>query len=814
MGKRTSHGNATATATGTRPPDSSEREEPQEWWRRREDIRLLLGTGAFVDDITRPGQLWMRVVRSSVAHGVIESIKTAEARAMPGIRAILTASDLDEVPVVPLRLKANSELEAFTQPVLARSKVRYVGEPIAVVVATSPRSAEDAAELVQVNIDSLPAGLEVDVPHESAVWDGSDGDELCSYTAAVGDFAEVLRLADCVVSEEFTTGRDTGLPLETRGLIAEWSQDDATLHLWGPTKFLRFTRESVARWFKLSEEHVHCHHVDVGGMFGTRGELYPEDFLVPWAARVVNAPVKWIEDRSEHLVSINHSRGQKHRITLAAAASGEFLGLRSESWVDMGAYSRPIGGRVVEISAESLPGPYRWPTLDLHSRGIATNKTPVGTMRGPGTFDTTFARERLVDMVAAELGRDPIELRRQNLITAAELPYVQEFGDQMHSAVYDSGDYPQLLSALLADMDYDRIRAEVAVRRASGELVGIGMAMFLDHSGLGKEESIRLDLSEEGVFTFYTTASEIGQGLATMIADVGAAELGVPAHRVRIVTNQTAEFDGGNGTFSSRGAIFVGSAAHDAAKQMRALLHRAQPLSDPGLEASWQAVAPCTVIGRHANQGPTYGFGAHLAVVRIDPDTLDVRVERLGVAYDCGRVLNRASVEGQLVGATIQGLGGTLLQELTYDDAGQPQSTTFMDFLLPTVNEVPKIDVTVLELPGTVSNPLGVKGVGEAGIMGVGGSVANAAAAALGHSGAITRLPIRPDDLMSHVPGLPQRGILKAADHAEPTRQATSEKQKPSTRPATSRLTYIALILAAGIVIRLVRSRSARGNHG
>ncbi|WP_214366325.1 xanthine dehydrogenase family protein molybdopterin-binding subunit [Pseudonocardia sp. H11422] len=783
---------------------------------RREDARLVTGTGEFTGDISRQGQLWLRVVRSSIAHGLVRGIDGGPAAGMPGVRAVLTARDLDTVPHIPIRIRNKPELDAYAQPVLAFDRVRYAGEPVAVVVATSAQAAEDAAERIEVDIEPLPAAVDLQAARQTLLWDTSDGDVLCRFHAVDGDFDRAIRDADVVVEEEFSLGRDTGLPLETRGLVAEWSEHGQVLDMWGPTKLIGFTRSTVAAWFGLEPAQVVCHHVDVGGMFGTRGEVYPEDFLVPWAARVTGAPVKWIEDRNEHLVSINHSRGQVHRVTVAARSSGELVGLKADTLIDLGAYARPIGGRVPELTVESLPGPYRWGSLNLTCTAMATNKTPVGTMRGPATFDTTFVRERAIDILARRLGRDPVELRRQNLITADELPYVQHFGPEMHSSTYDSGDYPRVVEALFDEVQMELIREEVRVRREAGELVGYGVAFFLDHSGLGKEESIKLELTEQGRFRFLTTASEIGQGLASMVARVGAEELGVPDELIEVVTNQSGMYDGGNGTFASRSTIFVGSAAHDAAQQMRAALERVRGTATPPDPGCWNAVAPLTVLGRHTADAPTFGFGAHLAVVRVDPETLGIVVERLGVGYDCGRAVDMASARGQLVGAAIQALGGTLLQELPYDPQGQPQATTFMDFLVPTATEAPRVETAILELPGTTSNPLGAKGIGEAGIMGVGAAVGNAVAAALDSVDCVRRLPIHPDALLEVAPPLPPPEAVLAPARGNGRRPGGAPPGEPLTRsrPTSAwRAMGRACAPAAGVALAYVLAHAIRARR-
>lgn len=777
-------------------------------WGRGEDAPLVSGQGEFVGDVTRDGELFLRVVRSPIAHGRIISVDVDAARTADGVELALSAVDLDEVPEIPLRIHNRPELAAYLQPVLARSVVRYVGEPVAIVVARSQRAAEDAADLVQMDLQELVPVVDVEGAQQDPVWASAPDGRLCSFVARTANFEEAANRADLVVTRVFDTARDTGLPLETRGLVAEWDPACTELHLWGPTKFVRFTRASVAEWFHLDPSRVVCHHVDVGGMFGPRGELYPEDFLVPYAALKLQRPVKWIEDRNEHFLAINHSRGQRHRITVAVDSNGELRGLKDEILQDFGAYARPIGGRLAEIPVEAIPGPYRWPVVDVTCHAVATNKTPMGTMRGPGTFDAGFVRERMMDIVAARLGMDPIEFRRRNLITAAELPYQQDFGSAMHPSVYDSGDFPLVLDELSKAVDVELVRTELLRRRDKGELVGVGVGLFLAHAGLGVEESIKLEVTAEGRLRLYTAGSEIGQGLASMLRIVVAEVLGISLEQIDVVTNSTEHFDGGTGTFSARSTIFSGSAAHDAAQQLLADLLRTHPTADPSDPDTWRMLGPRSIIGTHRQESPTFGFGAHAAVVRIDPDTLAVTVERLVVAYDCGRAIDRPSLTGQIAGAAVQGVGGTFLQQLPFDEQGQPQSTTFMDYLVPTVHESPDVEVVLLELAGTNSNPLGVKGGGEAGIMGAAGAMANAVADALGVPDSITRLPIGPDALLPFVDPLAgQDGLAPSSGKRD---DASTLPLSASTRPARRPLQRYAAVALVGASAAVAAARCWR----
>jgi carbon-monoxide dehydrogenase large subunit len=738
--------------------------------------RALAGRGAFVDDVNLPGQLWLAVVRSPVAHAQLLGVDVTAATALPGVHRVLTAADLDQVPRIPTRVQPPAQMEGRLQPVLATDRVRYVGEPVALVVADDPYLAEDAADLVDLEIDELPVGLDATDASAARLWEDDRDNTLASFRALSGAEADaVIESAYRVVRGTFTTQRHTAVPIETRGLVADWRGDE--LHLWGPTKTIGFTRRTVAEFFGIAPELVVCHRVDVGGMFGVRGEVYPEDFHVPWAASVVGRPVKWVEDRREHFLAINHSREQTHEVELAVDRDGTFLALRVDAVLDVGAYPRPIGGRLTQLAAEGLAGPYRWGSIDLTCRGVATNKTPAGTMRGPSAYEATFVRERAIDMAAGLLGTDPVQLRRKNLIGADEMPFTRDLGEEMHPLVFDTGDYPATLDVALERAGFERLSRDVSTRRAAGETVGLGMAVYLDHSGSGVTESVSLSLQHDGMFLLGTTAAEVGQGLDRTVAFVISRELGVPAESVQVWSGDSRAHGAGTGTFSSRSAIFVGSAAANACAELRTQARqRAADLlgadadelvgtpegfvTPDGALAQWKELAPIDVVGEHEQAHATYGFTVQLALVAIDPGTGGIEVERLCIGYDCGRALDPASVTAQLVGAAVMGVGGALLEEITYDRGGQPLSTTFLDYLMPTSAQAPVIEAYVIEHEPTKSNPLGIKGAGEAGIIGVGGAIANAVADALGDAGAdITSLPLRPQWMHAAL-----------AEHREPNR--------------------------------------------
>src|SRR4051794_27766495 len=442
--------------------------------RRVEDDRLLRGAGRFVDDVDRPGQLWMRVVRAPSAHAALCAVDTAAARDVPGVRAVITAADFDPLPRIPVRLGPFDEpLDDFLQPVLAHERVRYVGEPVAAVVADDPYVAEDAAELVVCELEAL-----------DVVLDARDGAALV-LERGYGDVEGAFERAAHVVEVEVEVGRHTAVPLETRGLVADYDGALDRLTIWGATKVPHFNRRVLAGLLGMEEERISLRSADAGGGFGVRGELYPEDVLVAWLARRLRRPVKWIEDRAEHLVATNHSRQQRRRVEGAFAADGELLALRDTVWHDNGAYVRTHGVVVPELTLSMLPGPYRVAAYAGRAHVALTNKTPCGTYRGPGRYEATFARERLLDAAAAELHLDRVALRRRNLLEAADLPHHRALPVLGHDVEIDVGDFPSLLDTTLERAGFEAWRREAREQRAAGRSVGVGLAWFLEKSGGG-----------------------------------------------------------------------------------------------------------------------------------------------------------------------------------------------------------------------------------------------------------------------------------------------------------------------------------------
>jgi CO/xanthine dehydrogenase Mo-binding subunit len=520
-----------------------------------------------------------------------------------------------------------------------------------------------------------------------------------------------------------------------------------------------------------------------------RGELYPEDVLAAFAALRLRHPIKWIEDRREHLMAANQSRDQVHCVRAAATADGRLLAIEDEYWHDQGGYIRTHGITVPDLTAAMLPGPYVVPAYRAIGHVRLTNKTPCGTYRAPGRFESTFVRERLMDALADRVGVDPIEIRRRNFVPVAMMPYRRELATMGTQVVLDSGDYARLLDTLLEAVDWPTLSRDLGNRRRNGDCVGVGIGFFVEKSGLGPFDGVRVTVDTTGVVEVVTGAASIGQGVETAMAQICADGLGVDYRMIRVIHGQTDRFPEGMGAFASRVTVMTGNATWIAAGKVRAkaidmageLLQTpaaaltivegrvvlAERPDGPSVSLGEVAVALRPASKLRGDREPgltaedwfysdhmTYPYGVHLAVVRVDGDTGNVAVERFVVAYDIGKSVNPMLVEGQIVGGVLQGVGGALLEELSYDPQGQPVSVTFADYLMPTIAEMPEIEVIVTEDAPSPLNPLGLKGVGEGGINAAGAAIAAAIDNAIGKPGAITQLPVTPRRLREILRGL------------------------------------------------------------
>jgi CO/xanthine dehydrogenase Mo-binding subunit len=740
---------------------------------RKEDDPLLRGNGCFIGDFKRPGMVHALVVRSQLAHARVRAIDRAAALAAPGVVDVITA---DEVPAsvrIPMRQFRDEQAQLFLQPPLARDVVRYSGEPVAVIVAQSRYLAEDAAQLLQIEYepletildgeDSLAAGAPLLHPHAETNIAGEVVIDL-------GAVDECFEQADLVVEEVFRTQRHAAVPLETRGLLAEATGEgeNRRITLWGAAKIPHVNKKILARLLGWEDEdRVRMVELHVGGGFGARGEFYPEDYLIPFCALRTGRPVAWIEDREENLRATNHSREQIHRISAAVRADGKLLALKDELINNQGAYVRTHGMTVPAMSAAMLLGPYSWSAYRCHMRSVVSNKTPAGTYRAPGRYEANFVRERLLDIIAHRLGRDPIDLRRQNLIAEDSFPHDVGTHYDGHPVIYDSGRYELLLDKCLRAFDVEALRRWRAEPSAPNLRRGLGIGYFVEKAGPAVKEYARVELDEDGQVVVFSGSASVGQGVETVLAQVCASHLGVGYDQIAVRHGDTAVIPEGMGAFGSRAAMLGGAATMIAAAEVRTTLLElaADELEAAPEDLSVQADgvivngAPWRVVpwarihelnggdlieeGRFSCDLLGYPYGIHLAAVEVDTDTGGVRIDRYAVAYDIGRCINPMLVRGQISGGAAQGVGGALLEEFAYDAEGQPLAASFMDYLMPTAAEMPDVEIFVTEDAASPLNPLGVKGAGEGGTAAVGATLANAVSDALGVE--VTQLPLSPD---------------------------------------------------------------------
>jgi carbon-monoxide dehydrogenase large subunit len=662
-------------------------------------------------------------------------------------------------------------MERFRQYVLARDYVRYVGDPIAVVFADDPYTAEDAADLVTAEIEALAPCLDASGP--IGEFEPGVPSEAGVVVKNYGDIDDAFERADHVVGLRLKVGRHAGIPLETRGAVATCDPADDMIRLYGAAKIPHKNRITIAAIIDHPVEKIHLHEGHVGGGFGTRGEVYPEDVLVCLAARQFKRPIKWIEDRKENLVAANHSRQQTHEIRAAVDARGFILGVDDVFWLDQGGYVRTHGGAVSELTAAMLPGPYVWPAYRSVGHIRLTNKTPCGTYRAPGRYEGSFVRERLMDAIARELKLDPVELRRVNFIPADAMPFDRKVDALGTDVILDSGKYEDLLDRLLEHVGSDRLKAEIQKRRTDGEMVGMGLAYFVEKSGLGPHDDVKLILEADGRVEIVTGTASVGQGVETVLAQIGADASGLPIEVFHVTHGQTDRIDHGMGAYASRATTMSGSAVHLAGEKFNLALRKAAAdmlqTAAGGLTISGGRIhrtgdergpamtlaelagdyhkthgEPLTAEATFRSEQMGFPYGIHLVVARIARDTMEIQLEKFVIAFDVGRAINPMLITGQFTGAAAQGIGGALLEEFVYDDSGQPLATNFADYLLPTVYQVPKVEILLREDAPSPLNPLGIKGAGEGGITGTGAAIAAAVDDAIGGFGAIDERPISP----------------------------------------------------------------------
>jgi len=738
--------------------------------KRLEDARLLPGRGRFVDDIKLQHMLHAVILRSPLAHGRLKSIDSSAAKAIPGVHAVITAADLpDELPCVPLRLMPMVELEPFAQPVMARSKVRYVGEALAVVLADSVAIGEDGLAAIAVELEPLDAvsNRHDAVAGELLLFEEWGSNKAITYTASKGAADSAFAGADYVRRERLATQRHLALPMEPRGILAEWDSAAQQLTVHGAAKVPFPNRKILASMMGLPETSIDMIENDVGGGFGARGEFFAEDFLIPFAARYAGRPVKWIEDRREHLLTTGHAREMDCDIEIACGRDGTILGLRGEIWVDAGAYYRTNGTISPRNVAQFMSGPYRISNIDLKSHVMMTNKAPIGTYRGPGRFETDFFRERFFDMAAQDLGIDPVEFRRRNLVTEPEMPYrLADIQPVPVTEELDSGDHPMILDRCLKEFGWAE-KAKLRGRLIDGLYHGVAVGCFIEGGAAGPRENAKLVLLPDGNVAVYVGSTAVGQGVLTALTQIAADALELPMERIRLFHGSTAYVSDGFGSYHSRSTVMGGSAILLATETLgrhirTAAAKRFDCAADSVEIIDGTVTAPggeSLTFGDLARDVPaveetfhnhkhTYAYGSAAAHVTVDPDTGRVELVDLLLVEDAGRIVNPLTLNGQAVGGIVQGLGGALLEHMIYNEDAQVVTGSLADYMVPSAPDFPNIRAILLEEKPSPINPLGAKGAGEGGVLPMGGLIANAVASALTSLGAEPRaLPLSPANI-------------------------------------------------------------------
>jgi aerobic carbon-monoxide dehydrogenase large subunit len=741
--------------------------------------RFLTGGGVYVSDIRLPNMLHAALARSMQAHAHIRSIDAEQAVRLGGVAGVWTGDDIkDRIALFPESFEIHPRawlegvkpiLQGPRPAALAQGKVHYVGEPVAIVVAEDRHRAEDAVDAIVVEYEPLPVVVDPDEALKAGairVHDESQDNVVFSFTVDKGNVDQALRDAPHRLRERFRHHRYCAAPLEGRGVVAWVEPKTNILTVWSSTQMPHLVRRQIAALLNLPEEAVRVIAPDIGGGFGPKVFVYPEEILVPFVALQLGRPVKWIEDRREHFISTAHGRDQIHDVELGFDEQGLILGLRDRFLLDNGAYN-PMGLTDAYNTAAHLQGPYKIPNLSVSGTCVSTNKVPNAPYRGAGRPEAVFVMERCVDLVAAKLDLDPAEVRRRNFVQPEEMPYhagiLYRDGEPI---CYDSGNYPETLARALQTAGYERVRRQQKDLRQQGRYLGIGIGCYVEGTGVGSFEGAKVRIDPSGQIVIATGATGHGQGHETVFAQIAADLWGVSPEDVRLVEGDTASIPFGCGTFGSRSTVNVGSALCEASSRLkekvlqlaahlleasrddlelgngkvfvRGMPQRLLSLSElaraavpgwasklpdglePGLEETFYFV-PATV---------TWANAAHVAVIQVDTETGAIKLLDYVVSHDAGKVINPLLAEGQIHGGVAQGIGAALYEEICYDANGQLLSGSFMDYLLPGCMEVPTIRTVHLESPSPL-NPLGIKGLGEGGAIAPPAAIANALADAL-----------------------------------------------------------------------------------
>ncbi|MGD0430797.1 MAG: xanthine dehydrogenase family protein molybdopterin-binding subunit [Acetobacteraceae bacterium] len=770
---------------------------------RREDHRLLIGQGQYVADLVLPRMAQAVLVRSPIAHGRIRSVDLSASAAAPGVIGTLNGAELLRLlpPVpegqisIPRKWMAAIQHKFLSprQPLLAHDKVRHVGEAIAIIVAETRAQAEDAAELARWEIEELPAVVDP----EGALHSGSSiiheqfGTNLIGeFSVGKGDVDTAMARAPHRLQRRFRHHRYAAVPMECRGVVSAYDPRGDTLTIWSSTQVVHWVRREAAGLLAMPEARIRCIAPDVGGGFGGKGHVYPEDMLVTFLARKLGRPVRWIEDRREHFMSATHSRDQVHDVEVGFDDDGRILALRDDYIVDCGAWN-PIGSGVAYNTAVHLTGPYKIMNFAASGKIAVTNKVPNAPYRGAGRPEAAFAMERTIDLIARTLGLEPADVRRRNMIRADEMPYRAGLpyrdGEPI---VYDSGDYPGALEKALAAVGgVSAFRARQTEARQDGRYLGLGIGCYIEGTGVGPFESAFVRIDPSGKIYVASGACPQGQGMETIFSQVVADLWKVSPEDVVIALADTSAIAIGFGTMASRSTVTASAAMHHASVKLREkvfaiasnLLECATvdlELRDggvgvvgaPGAMVSLARIARAAAPGWDNERPPgvdagleetfywqpptvTWSYAVHAAIVEVDRETGRVKIESYVVAHDCGVVVNPMLVEGQIMGGAAQGLGGILYEAIAYDSNGQLLSGSLMDYALPIAADIPSIRIVHQHSPSPL-NPLGVKGVGEGGAVAPPAAIANAVCDALAPFGVeINATPISPEALVRAAAG-------------------------------------------------------------
>jgi carbon-monoxide dehydrogenase large subunit len=760
--------------------------------KRNEDPRLLTGKALFVDDVNIPGMLHAAFLRSDYAHAKINGIDTSTARARQGVVAVYTAEDMGEdwAPGPSNVAPPPAEDIIFhsrTQVPLAKGKVRYVGEPIAIVIAESRYIAEDAVEDIFVDLEMLDVVADLETaldPETPLVHDDLDSNLAAHMFQGKGDYETAKDSADLIVSRRIDFDRGAAAAMENRGVIADWDEKTSHLTVWDTTQAPIPIRNGLAARHGLPESQVRVVAPFIGGGFGPKILLhYPEEIMIPWVSIQLCKPIKWIEDRRENFLATTQERRQIHDAEMILSKEGKILGVSHTFLHDTGAYD-PYGLTIPLNTESHATGGYDVPNYHSEVKVVFTNKMITTPVRGAGRPQGIFLVERLLDLAAKELGMDPVEIRQLNFIPPEAFPYEREIIDQAFTPlILDSGNYQPVMQKALETVGYYQFINEEQPRlRAEGKHVGIGIIPFVETTGVGPYEGARINVDPSGVINVATGVGTQGQGHFTSFAQIVAEQLGVEVGEVNLITGDSTEFHWGTGTFASRGAVVAANAIHASAKIVREkvlklaskileapeeeleleggfvrvadiprlsislgdLAVEANPLRgtvEPGMEPGLEATAYF---------GPQYGaaaFGVHAMIIEVNPETMMIEIKRYVVAEDCGTILNPLILEGQIHGGVAMGIGNAYFEQLIYDENAQLLNASLADYLIPTACEIPHIEVEHLETRSPL-NPLGTKGVGEAGTIPVPALYAQAIENAFpDHDFEILEMPLSPNKL-------------------------------------------------------------------